>query len=76
MATEDEIAGVYEGFMESSSGVDIVTQLLKLVSMRYELCDYELTQLISMVQNMDYTGEHDTRFEDARKSVVDNDSCG
>lgn len=81
MATEEEIAGVYEGYLEKESdGILLATLGIVLTKERMKkekvLCEYERTQLISMIQNLDWTGRYDTGFEDLRKSVSTNDSCG
>lgn len=82
MASEDEIAGVYEDYLEKESDGSLLATLgIALNKERgnsyakiFE--DYERTQLISMIQNIDWTGKLDTGFEDLRKNISTNDSCG
>ncbi len=77
MASESEIAGVYEGFLEKQSNNYLagrLTILAKTVALNLE--DYERTQLISIIQNVDWTGKLDGGFEDLRKSISTNDGCG
>lgn len=79
MVSEDEIAGVYEDYLEKESDINLTSILLHALTNKnntVKLEDYERTQLISMIQNLDWTGEYDTDFEDLRKSVSTNDSCG
>lgn len=89
MGNEEEITDVYEDYLDKQDDVYLLSQLLQSYKFKleeiknkvkdvpkYSLCDYERTQLISIIQNIDWTGELDSGFEDLRKSVSTNDSCG
>lgn len=83
MATEDEIAGVYKDYLEGESDNSLLAILAGvLISenlVRKEgviLKDYSRTQLIIMIQNIDNTGKYDSGFEDLRRNISTNDSCG
>ncbi len=72
--SDDEIADVYEDYLDKESDVDLVGQLLMLVKLQnkpvIKLCEYERTQLQRMIRSFDYTGEKDLGFEDERKRIV------
>lgn len=82
MATEDEIAGVYEDYLEQKSdGILLATLGIALNKERGDsnkevFEDCERTQLIDMIQNIDFTGKYDPEFEDLRKSISTNNGCG
>lgn len=78
MANEDEIADVYKDYLEQrSDGILLATlgcvltseNLARKKGVKFE--DYERTQIISMIQNLDWSGEHDPEFEDQRRDLVD-----
>ena len=76
MASEDEISDAYEDNLEKETDKHLVSQLLKLIDVKLgdigdsKLCGYERTQLIAMIQNIDYTGKLDCGFEDVRKEIT------
>lgn len=82
MVTEDEIAEVYEDYLEKQDNLYLLSQLLQSYKIEKEnvgycrLEDCEHVQLISMIQNIDNTGKLDCGFEDLRKSVSTNNGCG
>lgn len=82
MASEDEIAGAYEDYLNNRKDYGLVSRLFGLIENKdgkvavIKLEDYEREHLIRMICNTDFTGEHDIAFEDLRKNVSTNDSCG
>lgn len=74
MATEEEIAGVYEDFLGNRGDMFLVNTLKKLVDADGHLEDYEREHLIQMILNIDWTGKYDSEFEDQRKDLVDGDN--
>ncbi len=79
---EDDLSDVYDGYLERKHDKHLVSQLLKLIDEKpgdigtAKLEDYERNQLINMIQNIDYTGKLDCTFEDTRKNLTSNESCG
>ncbi len=79
---EDDIADVYEDYLGQQNDkylsfqvVFALDRILKPMC-NHKLEDYEREQLTRMIQNLDNTGRYDPGFEDLRKSVSTNDSCG
>lgn len=81
MGNEEDIAGVYEDFLDKQGDMYLIGRLQKLLeavgkSTSPKLEDYERERLIRIIQNIDWTGKLDCGFEDLRKSISTNDSCG
>ena len=73
--SEDDISDAYEDYLEKETSAGLVSKLLLLMK-KGTLCGYEKTHIISMIQNIDYSGEHDTGFEDERKKLINNKHLG
>lgn len=81
MVSEDEIADVYENHLNQKSDYYLAQRISRMLEAgekpdHAKIEDYEREHLISMILNLDWTGKLDPGFEDLRKSVSTNDSCG
>lgn len=80
MTSEDEIADVYEEFLNNESDMYLIEQLRKVVKSKkesdeaYDLESYEHEHLVRFILNVDWTGKYDIGFEDQRRDLVDGDN--
>ncbi len=82
MASEDEIADIYDDYLEGRDTLYLISQLL--VAFREGrvgtgnpcIGKQERRQLINMIKSIDFTGKFDCGFYDLWKSISTNDGCG